>query len=519
MSGPEEDTLEMMLRALKDPADRAAVSRRITWCQQASDPLRKGKQLLPPGDWNIAIYRAGRGFGKTKLLTEALWWECFLHPNIVGHYLTATLNDVRGTLFEGPAGLLACTPPEILLGGSAEKAYNKTQHELRFANGSIIRGFATTEQAERLRGPQAHILCGDEVAAWDRPAGNLEQAFNNAMYGVRLPYSNGKQARAIFGSTPRPIPFLKKLERRADVIVITGSSYENLHNLSPAYRAQLLSNEGTQMGKQEIHGLYIDEESELSIWKRQWFKLWPAEKPLPEFLFIIESYDTAFSDKHFHAKTNTSDPTACVVLGVFNLGSVYSAEEKRKLGMRARYGVLLCDAWTERLGFPDLVEKARSQHKIKWGKPGRKSDIILIEDKGSGISLRQTLSQYHLPTWPYNPHRESKAMRAHAVAPLLKDGLFFVPESTLADRKGMPRNWVEPYLEQICCYSGPGSLQHDDWLDATSQALLYLKNRDLLQTDAIKNFIDFEEEKAHELAQLENRWRRDTAQNLGNPYG
>ena len=500
------------------PADQlAATVRRMEWLATARD--RNDEQLLPDGEWNICIYRCGRGWGKSRCLSEIMWWEMYTEPGAIGHYLGATLSDVRGTLFEGHAGLLNKVPPEILLGGSVEKAYNKSIHELRFANGSLVRGFATTEQAERLRGPQCHVLCCDEAAAWDRPAGNLETALNNAMYGLRLKFKNpNKPAFCVIGTTPRPIPFLKKLEKRRDVVTVTGSSYSNLANLSAAYQAQLLSNEGTLFGKQEIHGAYVDEESDISIWKRHWLKLWPADRPLPEFLFVLESYDTAFSEEHFDAKTMTADPTACVVLGVFNLAQVYSEDERRKMGLRARYGVLLCDAWSERLGFPELVEKARKQHATKWGKPGRKADVILIEDKGSGISLRQTLVQYGLPTWPYNPHRESKAMRAHAVAPLLKDGLFFLPESGLPERKGMFRNWCEPYLEQICGYAGKNSLPHDDWVDATSQAMLYLKNRDFLETDAKKKFVDFEDERNADRDESRKIHETQKRQDKGNPY-
>ena len=489
----------------------------------AVEPITPRKMRCITVDSPSGLYLAGRAMiptHNTRLQSEALWWDCYQYPGIIGHFLGATLNDVRGTLFEGPAGMLACTPKELMLGGTPEKAYNKTLHELKFANGGIVRGFATTEQGERLRGPQCHLLCGDEVAAWDRPAGNLEIAFNNAMYGTRLPYpGNARQARAILGSTPRPLAFLKKLEKRSDVKIITGSSYENLSNLSPAYRAQLLSNEGTQMGKQEIHGLFVDEESELSIWKRGWIKLWPSDRPLPEFAFVIESYDTAFSEMHFDSKKMKTDPTACVVLGVFNMASVYTEEERRKAGLRARYGVLLCDAWSDHLGLPDLISKAVSQHKTKWGKPGRKSDIILVEDKGSGISLRQTLVSYGLPTWPYNPNRESKVMRAHSVAPLLKDGLFFIPESTLAERKGLPRNWCEPYLEEICSFAGKGSTEHDDFVDATSQALIYLKDREFLQTNAVNKFVDYEEERDRDREAAEIGYKVQQREVKGNPYG
>jgi hypothetical protein len=47
------------------------------------------------------------------------------------------------------------------------------------------------------------------------------------------------------------------------------------------------------------------------ILKIDTFKMWPKDKPLPDFIFIIQSYDTAYTDK------TQNDPTACTVWGVF----------------------------------------------------------------------------------------------------------------------------------------------------------------------------------------------------------
>lgn len=418
-------------------------------------------------------------------------------PNLIGHACAATLSDVIGTLFEGPVGFQSIIPAECLRGASWEQAFNKNDKKLFLNNGSIIRGFATTEEGNRLRGPQAHNCAGDELAAWDKPAGNLEVAFNNMMLGLRLPYPDGTPARALFGTTPKPIPFLKRLEKRTDVRTVEGSSYENLHNLSDAYRQTLFSLAGTQIGKQEIEGRYIDED-DVSILKRSWFRLWPADKKLPEFSFIIESYDTATSEENWNAKTQKTDPSGAIVLGVFNINQCFDEKERKRLGIRHKYAAVLCDAWTERLGFPELLDKARVQHRIKWGRPGRRADIVLIEDKSSGPSLRQTLATYGVPCWPYNPGQMSKTMRAHAVSPFVKQGAIFVPESAMEERKGLPRDWVEPFLEQVCGFSGKGSVEHDEYVDTLTSAVLYLRDRDMLHATPEEKYLDLEEKREAE---------------------
>lgn len=454
---------------------RAHFLHKTKWLNEANSPKRKGKQIPPEDDaWGILLFLCGRGFGKTRSITEYLFDECWRYPGLIAHYVAPTLADVRGTIFEGPAGLCSIIPKECLLGGDIDKAYNKTTHELRLSNGSLFRGFSATEEAGRLRGPQCHVLGGDELREWDKPAGNLEQAMNNALLGLRLPYPDGRKGRAIFGTTPKPIPYLKRFGKRPDVRVVTGTSRENLDNLSDTFRNQLLSMAGTLMGRQEIDGLYIDEESDLSIVKRHWIKIFPAyadvdrtvRRKLPDFQFIIEIYDTAMEEEHFDVKTQTVDPSASIVLGVFNMQQAFDEKELRKMGVRGRYGALLLDCWSERLGFPELVVRARAQHKKKWGPdPGKKSDIVLIEAKASGISLRQTLATFGVPCWPYNPGRESKVMRMHAQAPLVKQGVLWVPESVRSDRAGLARDWCEEFLEQVCAFAGEGSVEHDDYVD------------------------------------------------------
>jgi phage terminase large subunit-like protein len=506
-------------------AEVAAVRARYRWLREARSPRRKGKQIPPAdADWQIVLFKAGRGFGKSRGMYEFAWWEAWRVPGIIGHCVAPTQSDLRSVTFEGPVGLCSLIPAECLKGGTLERAYNKTTHEIRLSNDSVIRGFGAVEEARRLRGPQCHFLTGDELREWDAPAGNLETAMNNALFGLRLPYPDGTPSRAVMGTTPKPIPFLKRFEKREGVRVVTGTSYENLDNLSASYRTQLMSLAGTQIGRQEIDALYIDEDSDLSILKRHWIKLWPNGKKLPDFSYILISMDTAFEEHNFNVKKQTTDPTACIVLGVFNIAQCFDADERKKLGLttvpgRPRNGVLLCDAWSERLGFPDLLERARAQYRVKWGTPGKRADMMLIEAKSSGISLRQTLATYNVPTWPYNPGNQSKTMRAHAVSPLVAQSLFFVPESSREDRKGLPRDWCDEFLEEVCAFAGPGSTQHDDWVDTLTSGLLYLRDRDILTAMPNEKFVDLEMKLAEDREEAQELMERERSKKRGNPYG
>ena len=450
----------------------------------------------------------------TRTLVEAAWWEGWRMPKIRIHALAPTIGDVRRTLFEGESGFLERIPSILI------KAYDKTNKEITLVNGTVILGFSTVEEAGRLRGPQCHLLIFDEVAQADRPAGNLSEVLTVAFLGVRLICPDGTPARKLLATTPKSIPAMKRLEKRKNVRVIHGSSYANLKNVSVSVRNELLALEGTLMGKQEIGGDYIDEEGDQSIFRRSWFRLWPKDMKLPEFTFILESWDTAESEEQYDAKKQTTDPSACLTLGLFNVAKYFEEKERRRLGVRGKYGVLVLDWWTERLGFPDLLDRARRQRKLRWGSPhpGRKADLALIEQKSTGKSLRQMMAKWGAPTWPYNPGQESKTIRAHAASPYVAQHLIFLPESTRPDRVGMPRDWCEEFLEQICGFTGEGSVEHDEAIDTASQAIRYLADRGMIEATPDEKTIDYEEKRDQEMREAEREYAKEKRQKMGNPY-
>jgi len=461
-------TAEGIMRdiAALDPAEIAGMRAREKWVYAARPNQIPPKSL----EWSTLLWLAGRFYGKTRCLVEHGWFEAFRVPNLRVHALAPTIGDVRRTLFEGESGFLAKTPPELI------KDYNRSLHEITFTNGSRVLGFSATEEAQRLRGPQCALMLFDEAAAADIPAGNLEIAYKTAVLGCRLPYPDGTPSRKLIATTPKPIPFLKSLMRRRDVIVVRGTSYENIKNVAPSIASELLSMEGTNFGRQELYGEFLDD-TENAIFKRQWFRLWPAGKKLPEFAFVLMSMDTAMSGENYDLKNQTADFSACGVYGVFNTKQCFTEAELKKLNVKTKYAAVLCDFWMERLGFPELLEKSRETYRTKWGKPGHTPNVVLIENRQSGISLRQVLMQYGVPTWPYEPRGQSKTMRAHAASPLVLQGMLFIPESGLEDRKGQVRNWAEPMIEQMCTFSGEGSIEYDDALDQAVQAMLYLSER------------------------------------------
>jgi predicted phage terminase large subunit-like protein len=398
---------------------------------------------------------AGRGAGKTRAAAENLSWWAWQQPNTRWLVSAPTSSDLRATCFEGDSGLLSVIPPALV------KDYNKSLHELVLINGSLIKGIPASEP-ERFRGPQFHGGWCDELAAWDY----LQESWDMIMFGIRL----GQRTKLIVSTTPKPKDVVLDLISREgdDVVVTRASTYANIKNLAPSFQKQILQYEGTNLGRQEIHAEIIDPE-ESGIVKREWFKLWPHEKPLPKFQFVVQSYDCATSDK------TKNDPTACVVFGIFK-----PSDDKPLSAM-------VIDCWEEHLQYPDLrprvVEEATSIYgdDNEFGN-GKKVDMILIEDKSAGISLIQDLQRAGLNVRAYNPGMADKMQRLNIVAPIIKRGRIYVPESS--KKEGYPRDWVEPLISQLCSFP---EVRHDDLVDATTQALRILRDMGFLDIDPVYN--------------------------------
>jgi predicted phage terminase large subunit-like protein len=381
--------------------------------------------------------------------------------------IAPTQADVRYVCFEGQAGLINTIPKELIAD------YNKSDLIIRLANGATIRGFSA-EKANRLRGPEHARIWADELAAWG-PDG--EEVYDMAMFGLRA----GPNPKFLWTSTPKPNALVQMLTKPQEGrIIIRGSTNDNRANLPKKFLDNLEKYKGTQIYRQEVLGELLDP-AEAGLIKRSWMRLWPANKPLPRLDYIVMSLDTAFTEATSDIKKG-ADPTACAVFGVF----VHEG----------RSNVLLLDCWQEHLGLPELVKRVKRELNVAYGddqdasmlKPmfgsskmltaGRKPDLCLIEDKGSGISLRQYLDREGIQAYAYNPGRADKLARLHMVSHTFARRQVWLPES--AKLPGKPRTWVEPLLEQLCSFAGEGSIRHDDFVDATTQCLRVLLDKNLL---------------------------------------
>ena len=71
------------------------------------------EQQSPPGDWNLWLVLAGRGFGKTRLAAEWVREEAkYTNTGQRRFALVArTAADVRDVIVEGESGIINVSPP------------------------------------------------------------------------------------------------------------------------------------------------------------------------------------------------------------------------------------------------------------------------------------------------------------------------------------------------------------------------------------------------------------------------
>lgn len=195
------------------------------------------------------------------------------------------------------------------------------------------------------------------------------------------------------------------------------------------------------------------------ILKASAINLWPADKPLPPFEYVIQSYDCAFTEH------TSGDPTACTVWAVFT--------------HQGRRQVMLIDAWDEHLSYPDLRARAIKDWSTEYGatsvkdgmRRARKPDRVLVEAKASGQSLLQDLRLAKVPAVAYNPGNADKISRAHQAAPTLELGFVWVPES--GKNRGQAVSWAQGFVKQVAKFPVAA---HDDYVDTFTQVVLFLKN-------------------------------------------
>lgn len=155
------------------------------------------------------------------------------------------------------------------------------------------------------------------------------------------------------------------------------------------------------------------------------------------FDLIVQSVDSA------QKVSQASDPTVIETFGVLG-DKAYTLNVLRK-----------------RMGYPELKRTVIS-HALEWS-----AELVLIEDKSSGISLLQDLKdsgELSCPVIGIIPEG-SKSDRALGVSDLVEAGHVLLPDAA---------PWLADFTYELACFP---IVTHDDQVDALSQFLAWFKKR------------------------------------------
>ena len=197
--------------------------------------IARPAQLPPDGDWRIWLVLAGRGWGKT--LTGAQWIRGLAEAGVAPKLalIAPTAADARDVMVQT---LLEIAP------NSFRPLWEPSKRSLTWPNGTMALAFSS-EEPERLRGPQFHAAWLDEMCAWK----NVNATWDMLQFCVRV----GRHPRQVITTTPKKLPLLQALIKREDVAITKGKTSDNAKNLARSFTESITGRYGgTRLGRQEL---------------------------------------------------------------------------------------------------------------------------------------------------------------------------------------------------------------------------------------------------------------------------
>jgi len=207
------------------------------------------------------------------------------------------------------------------------------------------------------------------------------------------------------------------------------------------------------------------------IFQPQWWQLWdPADGKFPVFDLLIASLDSAFTEKE------QNDPSGLTIWGIFQ------HEGHRR--------IMLVHAWRKHLQFSGpRNEQKPNESKEAWVRRTQstwglmewvqytcerfKVDRLLIEGKASGLSAGQELqNRYGRLDFAVQlcPVKGDKVARALAVQATFSQLMIYAPE----------RDWAQMVIDEMAQFPLG---KYDDLTDSATQALKYLRDTGMAETD------------------------------------
>ena len=344
-------------------------------------------QRRPDGDWRVWAIIGGRGSGKTWAGAR----QVIEHLRAKGKQALVVIvgptdKAIRRVCLEGKSGVHRLYKHEFV-------KYNRSDMELFHRNGGQIICISADEP-DRLEGPEATLLWGDEVGLWP------EMSWINA----RLCCRGGDDPRIIITTTPKRRLFLKKIVEEETTVRSHATTYDNAFLNQKAkddFEAQF---GGTRLGRQNLLGEFVDE-IEGAFWQSDWIERHRVtEAQCPEFLRIAVSVDPMTKKKPNNAETGIT----VAALGVD--GHCYVLESEGYRLSPEGWGAQVVDAYYRHTADVIVVEDNQGGDMVE-------STIRAAAGNGDGsLAAGEMLNIQRVTA------RQSKAGRAEPVSVLYKRG-------------------------------------------------------------------------------------------------
>jgi predicted phage terminase large subunit-like protein len=382
---------------------------------------RKNQIVFESEQYNIHLFLAGRGWGKTLTGAYDIIQYCLENRGVVCGVIAPTYGDLKRVVFAGDSGFIRILNPDLL----NTTGYNKSDNEIHFYNGSKIIGFPAIEP-DRLRGVQFHRAWCDELASW-----RYRETFDNLMMALRL----GQDPKCIITTTPRPTKLIKELAKRSDTEVISGSTFENIDNLAPSAIAMLKERyEGTRIGRQELFAEIL-EDVEGALFNGQLIED-NRVRDIPELERIVVAVDPAVTS------TEHSDETGIIVAGRTSNNHFYILQDASQTTSP--------DVW---------VKKAIELY-------NRYECDRIVAEVNNGGDLIERLLRTQDSTVPYTSVRATRGKQVRAE-----------PISALYEQNRVHHvGYFKDLEEQMCQFTGNNVKSHDDRVDALVWAITSLQS-------------------------------------------
>jgi phage terminase large subunit-like protein len=391
-------------------------------------------EQIPPADtsWNVGLFLAGRGAGKTRSAAE--WVREKAKDTTQGRLrfllVARTAADVRDVIVEGDSGVLAVSPP------NERPLYEPSKRRLTWPNGNTA-VLGTADEPDSLRGVQAHYSWADELAAWRQsPDAAGMTSWDNLRVATRL----GRNPQILATTTPKRVPILYALldeaKRTGKVWVSRGSTMDNSGNLSATYIDAITGvYAGTRLAQQELYGEMLDD-VEGALWTEELVELNREHSLPPKAPLRIIGVDPSVAE-------NPRDECGIVVCASTSERDLYK-----------RHSWILEDASV--LGSPDIWANKVVAMARKWGCP------VVAEVNQGGALVRNAINAIDPNIKVLEVHSKyGKALRAEPITLAYEQGRVH-HVGYLSDLESQMFSWV------------PGEGKSPDRVDALVHALTAL---------------------------------------------